>query len=299
MARLTKAGDAAYSSRCLEAASRCYDWYAKDRPEDSAERLGGAMAAAVELYRSTGQEQYKKDAIDCASRLMQLQVTKPLDAKDAVRGFYRAGANNAEPYRDISNGCWHLFGLCDLVELFPDHPDAKSWRNAIRLYTDDYLAAMSRRNSFGIVPYGFQSKQDPGNRKIGDYWYRYFMRPENWWVGVNANLASAGVGLVRAAKVLNEPELRAVAQRQLDWVLGCNPFYASTVVGIGHNHPPQFVNGGEFHPPTPQLRGAVMNGLGGTMDDQPFIGDGDYNVSEYWTPMVSYTMWLMALLQQS
>ena len=88
------------------------------------------------------------------------------------------------------------------MELFPDHPDAKSWRNAIRLYTGDYLAAMSRRNSFGIVPYGFHRKEDPGNRKIGNYWYRYFMRPENWWVGVNANLASAGVGLVRAAKFL-------------------------------------------------------------------------------------------------
>jgi hypothetical protein len=42
-----------------------------------------------------------------------------------------------------------------------------------------------------------------------------------------------------------------------------------------------------------------MNGLGGTADDQPFVGDGIYNVSEYWTPMVSYTMWLMALLQSS
>jgi hypothetical protein len=298
MARLTKASDPAYSARCLEAAKRCYDWCAKDRPENSTERLGGAMAAAVELYRSTGQEQYKKDATDYASRLIQLQVTEPLDANDAVRGFYRAGTNNSEPYRDISHGCLHLFGLCDLVELFPDYPDAGSWRNAIRLYTNDYLAAMSKRNSFGIVPYGFQSKQDPGNRKIGNYWYRYFMRPENWWVGVNANLASAGIGLVRAAKILDDPQLRAVAQRQLDWVLGCNPFYAGTVVGIGHNHPPQFVNGGEFHPATPLLPGAVMNGLGGTMDDQPFIGDGVYNVSEYWTPMVSYTMWLMALLQK-
>ena len=297
MARLTKTGDASYSARCLEAATRCYDWCAKDRPENSTERLGGAMAAAIELYRSTGQDQYKKDATDCASRLAQLQVTEPLDSKDAIRGFYHAGINNAEPYRDIWNGCWHLFGLCDLVELFPDHPDAKGWRDAIRLYTDDYLAAMSRRNGFGIVPYGLQSKEDPGNRKIGGYWYRYFMRPENWWVGVNANVASAGVGLVRAAKILNEPQLRAVAQRQLDWVLGCNPFYASTVVGIGHNHPPRFVNGSEFQPATPPLPGAVMNGLGGTMDDQPFVGDGVYNVSEYWTPMVSYTVWLMALLQ--
>ena len=298
-ARLMKASDPEYSARCLEAAKRCYDWCGKDRPEKSTDRLGGAMAAAVELFKCTSQESYKKDAMDCASRLMPLQVNEPLDPKNPVRGFYRAGPTNAEPYRDISNGCWYLFGLCDLVELFPDHPDAGSWRTAIRLYTDDYLAAMSRRNSFGMVPYGFQSREDPGNRKIGSYWYRYFMRPENWWVGVNANLASAGVGLVRAAKVLNEPPLRAVAQQQLDWILGCNPFCSSTVVGIGHNHPPQFVNGGEFYPPTPMLPGAVMNGLGGTMDDQPTVGDGDYHVSEYWTPMVSYTLWLMAVLQKS
>ena len=42
-----------------------------------------------------------------------------------------------------------------------------------------------------------------------------------------------------------------------------------------------------------------MHGLGGTVDDQPFMGDGIYNVSEYWTPMVAYTVWLMAQLQES
>jgi hypothetical protein len=41
-----------------------------------------------------------------------------------------------------------------------------------------------------------------------------------------------------------------------------------------------------------------MNGLGGTTADQPFVGDGVYHVSEYWTPMVAYTVWLMAELQR-
>ncbi len=299
MARLTKQSDSQYAARCLQAAKRCYDWCAKDWPERRAENLGGALAAAVELYRSTQQQKYKDDAIDCASRLMPLQVTEPLDANAPVCGFYRRTAEATEPYRDIWHGCWHLLALCDLVELFGDHDQADAWRRAIRLYAREYLTAMSNRNSFGIVPHGFYANQDPGgNRRIGEYWYRYFMRPsDGWWVGVNANLASAGVGLLKAAKVLDEPSLRSTAQRQLDWIVGCNPFCASTVEGIGHNHPPQFVNGSEFQPATPRLPGAVMNGLGGTADDQPFMGDGIYHVSEYWTPMVSYTMWLMALLQ--
>jgi hypothetical protein len=299
MARLTKQSDAQYSAGCLEAAKRCYDWCAANGPERNAENLGGALAAGIELYKSTGQEKYRDEAIACASRLAPLQITERLDPNEPVRGFYRRAADSAEPYRDIWHGCWHLFGLCELVELFPDHADAGNWRKAVRLYACDYLAALAQRNSFGIVPHGFYAKQDPGgSRKIGDYWYRYFMKPENWWVGVNANLASAGIGLLKAAQVLDEPALRATAQRQLDWVVGCNPFYASTIEGIGHNHPPQFVNDSEFHPATPRLPGAVMNGLGGTADDQPFLGDGIYHVSEYWTPMVSYTMWLMALLQQ-
>ena len=131
------------------------------------------------------------------------------------------------------------------------------------------------------------------------FWYRYFMRPDRgWWVGINANLASTGVGLIKASRILSDPRLAAQAQRQLDWILGANPHNASTVEGVGHNHPGQFINGSEFQPATPRLPGAVMNGIGGTQDDQPHLYDGQYNTAEYWTPMVAYTMWLMAELQR-
>jgi len=39
-----------------------------------------------------------------------------------------------------------------------------------------------------------------------------------------------------------------------------------------------------------------MNGIGGTVEDQPDLYDGSYNTAEYWTPMVAYTMWLMSEL---
>ncbi len=299
MARLTRTEDPSYSSTCLSAAKRCYDWCKKGWPERTTQNLGGALAASVELYRTAKHDAYKHDAVACASQLARLQVTEPVDGRDGVCGFYRRSFNDRNPYRDIWHGPWHLFGLCDLVELFPNHADASGWRTAIRLYTRAYLAATSRRNSFGIVPYGLFAEKDPGgNRRVGEYWYRYFMKPgDGWWVGINANVASAGIGLLRAAKVLKEPALHATAQRQLDWILGSNPFCASTVEGVGHNHPPPFVNTVEFYPPTPRLPGAVMNGLGGTAADQPFMGDGIYHVSEYWTPMVAYTVWLMAQLE--
>ena len=174
------------------------------------------------------------------------------------------------------------------------------WKEIVSGYTRDYLLFIARKNSFGIVPFGLFTEKDPGgNKKIGDYWYRYFMQPENdWWVGINANLASSGIGLLKASAVLNDPELKAYAQKQLDWIVGVNPFNSSTVVGVGYNHPDHFP-GSTFIPRTPVLPGAVLNGLGGNHDDRPTMGKGDWQISEYWTPIVAYTLWLMAELSEN
>jgi hypothetical protein len=165
-------------------------------------------------------------------------------------------------------------------------------------YCVHYLSFFSQKNSFGIVPYGLFAAKDPGgNRKADQYWYRYFMHsnPELWWVGINANIASAGIGLLKAAAILEDATLKAIAQKQLDWIIGVNPFCSSTIVGVGYNQPPQFISTGAFWPSTPLLPGAVMNGLGGDYKDMPHLFIGNYyNQSEYWTPMVAYTLWLMS-----
>jgi hypothetical protein len=297
MARLTRQKDVEYSEKCLTAASRCFDWCIKSGNDDNAGNLGVALEAAIELYKATGLDKYQDMAVDYAKRLSALQVEEAIDPDLSIRGFYLTSSTNSEPYRNISRGCWHLIALCDLIETFPGHPDLPNWRESVAFYSCDYLLAMSQRNNFGIVPYGFYSAGDPGgNRRIGELWYRYFMRPEGWWVGINANLASAGVGLAKTAKNLQDFRLLELAQRQLDWIFGANPFNSSTVEGIGHNHPQQFVNSSEFQPATPRLPGAVMNGIGGTADDQPDLYDGSYHTAEYWTPMVGYTIWLMAEL---
>lgn len=101
---------------------------------------------------------------------------------------------------------------------------------------------------------------------------------------------------LRAGKLLDRPELADLAQRQLDWILGVNPFNASTVTGAGRNQPKLF-KAGEFKPPTPLIPGGVMNGLGGTALDGICINPGSWNTCEYWTPMVAYTMRLMAELR--
>jgi len=294
MARITKAKDASYSQKCLQAAINCFDWCTKNSKGVNAGTIGASIQASVEMYKTTKKDIYKNFAVDQASQLKKLQSNN-LDG--VIGGFFFTSASNQEPYKQISNGCIEFISMCDLINTFPNHADVSSWKEIITNYANQYLLLMSQKNSFGIVPYGLFSKQDPGgNRKVGNYWYRYFMQPElSWWVGINANLASAGVGLIKASSILNDPKLKALGQKQLDWIIGVNPFNSSTIISVGYNQPRRFLNGNEFIPATPVLPGAVMNGLGGSKDDQPnLILENNFQQSEYWTPMVAYTIWLMA-----
>lgn len=297
MARVTKTSDRAYSERCLEAARKCFEWCLKANPEPEPGVLGASIQASLEMFRNTSEKKFESFAVAQASKLAQLQAEAEAGGPG---GFFYTSSGGQEPYKDIWHGCLHLISVCDLIGTFPSHKDAPVWKALIKKYSRDYLMSFSRKNSFGIVPFGLYTKEDPGgNRKAGKYWYRYFMQPEqSWWVGVNSNLASSGIGFLKAARVLNDPELKALAQRQLDWITGVNPFNSSTIEGVGYNHPKHFP-GSTFLPQTPVLPGAVLNGLGGDHEDQTVIGNGNWQISEYWTPMVAYTMWLMAELMSA
>lgn len=298
MTRITKSSDPAYSKRCLDAAVKCFNWCINSKNTLNITDIGASILASIEMYKTTNEARYKDFAISRTSELMDMQAKKP---DGGVSGYFYTSLTDHEPYKHIWWGCFELISVCDLVTLFPNHKDVPAWKEMIAGYSKNYLSFMSQKNSFGIVPYGLFTKQDPGGkRKVGSYWYRYFMHPElRWWVGINSNLASTGIGLMKAAAVLNDPGLKALAQKQLDWIIGVNPFNSSTIVSVGYNQPQPFINGNEFKPATPLLPGAVMNGLGGTIDDQPTVGRGNYNVSEYWTPMVAYTLWLMAEISKT
>jgi len=298
MVRLTEKSDPAYADTCRKAALRCLQWCRKENQGQDPNELGAAAAACAELYRSLGGREYRDLAADYARRLLELQVAGENNPAWPLRGFFQTARGNPEPFRDIYRGSWHLVSLCELLELFPDHPDAPRWKKAIELYCREYLAPMTARNNFGIVPYGLYTGKDPGGgRRIGYYWYRWFMEiNQPWWVGINSNLASAGVGLFKAARLLKDPGLAVIAQRQLDWILGVNPFNSSTVIGVGRNNPAHYDVSYWFNPGTPVIPGAVMNGIGGTSNDMPDQKPGEWETCEYWTPMVCYTMWLMSEL---
>ncbi|HUQ64523.1 MAG TPA: glycoside hydrolase family 9 protein, partial [Flavitalea sp.] len=276
-----------------DAAKRCYKWCMKSPADTAIINAGSELQACIEMFKATKEEIYRKRTTEVVQLIKQLQNN---DAGE-ISGFFHVSLSNHEPYKNIWNGCQALIGLCDMVQLFPSDKKVNEWKTMLKNYADNYLMAIADKNNFGIVPWGLYKLNDPGgNRKAGACWYRYFMQPEEeWWVGINSNVASAGIGLLKASHILKDRRMKAAAQKQLDWILGCNPYNSSTMVGTGYNHPQHFP-GSSFIPTVPVIIGAVLNGLGGDHNDMPVTGKGDWQISEYWTPMVAHTLWLMAEL---
>jgi len=71
--------------------------------------------------------------------------------------------------------------------------------------------------------------------------------------------------------------------------MGCNPFDASAIEGVGYNQPPRGLFG-EFFPPTPQIPGAVSVGL----QADSFAPQRYGFANEYDMPVVGNVLWLMA-----
>ena len=179
MARLTKQRDRPYSDKCLEAAKRCYQWCATRRPEQAAETLGGRWRLPSNSTRhGTGEVQ---------ERGYRLCLPAGAASDDRALGRERTCAWFLSPDSGQSGAVSrHLQRLLASVRAVRPRGTVSRPRRGRQLAQGhsavhrDYLAAMSKRNSFGIVPHGFFTQADPGgNRKIGNYWYRYFMSPNS------------------------------------------------------------------------------------------------------------------------
>lgn len=300
LSRLLAAADPAYSGRCREAAGRAWAWATANGIAKGAEELGAAVSAALVVEQVALAPAGTADGF--AERLLMLQTQGA--------GWFRSSPTDAEPARDALSGSRPLIALSDLLEArkasgrggaakgWPLQPKAEA---SLRLLAESHHLALSRRSAFGLVPFGVFSKDPGGSRQVGTHFYRWCMpnfAQREWWNGSNPHFAGTGYGLALASRALREPELRRLAQRQLDWIYGANPFDASTVSGLGRNQPSIFRTVEWYSPPTPEIPGAVMAGIGTTADDRPLLAPGWWQTAEYWSPALTHTMLLLGALER-
>jgi hypothetical protein len=158
---------------------------------------------------------------------------------------------------------------------------------------------MAERNPWGLIPCYWYADRPGAGRPAGTARYHYFFRfngPKGRLEsGPNFDILGSALFLLRASRLTGDKRYFGTACRQVDWLLGVNPFDASTVEGVGLNQPLRFINCGEFFPPTPQIPGAVMTGIQGDDNDNP-APFGNNCSTEYDMPPTAMLMWMLGEL---
>lgn len=291
------ASDPGYGQECLAAGVRC--WKAAARTAKSTTETAWWTLAATELYRATRQDEYATAAAELAGRLRSLQLADYVGEQNKVRGFWRAGEGSDTALAEAVYSAIPGIALLETAAALPQHAEAARWRDAVRLYLDEYVTPMSGRSAYAIVPFSvfFGSPTQETYRPLaGKLTYRFFMpvRKQNWWAGLNSHLGGHAALLGMAAKVFGRREYRDLAYRQIEWVLGANPFAASLMTAQGMRNPyphSRYVG---------LLPGGIVNGIAGNMQDEAVLDTEygyDWRTTEYWSPHNAFYLWAHSILE--
>jgi hypothetical protein len=222
--------------------------------------------AAGKLYQLTGEVAYASIAADYIRYTLACQRREPLNSLDSISGFfYRDTARvSIVHYIHQSREQVYMQALALLCETQPQHPDYARWAEAIRLY-GDYLKKLAPYTApYGMLPSGVYHLDEPRDTAAfyhlhlfppDDAQERYIKQVQNgapldgahyvkrfpvWFSIFNGNTAvhlSTGKAAAICGKFLRDEELLRIAQEQLYWTVGKNPFGQSLIYGEGHHYP--------------------------------------------------------------
>jgi hypothetical protein len=286
--------DPGYGQICLAAALRCWN---ANTPANVTVELGWWTLAALELYRATGEKRWAEQAAGLATRLLSLHNTDYTGGQKVVRGFWRTSEQNPTPLVHHYLPGIPAIALLELAHGMTAHPDVPKWREAVRRHVDDYVLPMASRNAYRIVPFGLfngSPSQERYRSLGGELTYRYFMPVARGSHGLTSHFESYAAMLALAGRVFANRRYTELAYRQLEWVMGANPFGACLMTGEGMRNPYP-------HSRYESLTvGALMNGFGGNEEDEPLLDmeyGFDWHTTEYWQPHNAWYLWTHSVLE--
>jgi hypothetical protein len=297
-AQAYRISDARYAQQCLAAAKRCWD---AARQTGSTGDLAWWTLAALEMHRASAAGEYQAEAVRLGGMLLALQTTQFIASQKLVRGFWRVSESDTNPYTDAVHSALPPLALLELARAIPGAAEASKWRDAVKLHLDEYVRPMAAHSAYDIVPFGIfpgSPTSETYRELAGDLTYRYFMpvRKQFWWLGTTSHLECYALLLAEASHAFGRREYRDLAFRQLEWVMGANPFGACLMTGEGMRNPyphSRFVG---------LIPGGIMNGIAGNAKDAPVLDTEygfDWRTTEYWSPHNAFYLWAVSSLERA
>ncbi|WP_321330658.1 glycoside hydrolase family 9 protein [uncultured Bacteroides sp.] len=279
-----------------------------------------ATVTAMRLYRLTQKQFYLDWAVRLAHTVMACQqLEKRTDWKIPLRGFFYESSQKKRILAYYHQSQEHLMveGLSMLLTDAPNHADAPLWKASCKAYAD-YLHDISHLIApYEILPSAIYELNNTDYKNLyheGDQVGFPTMEEYNAQVRNGIPLSknfylrrfpvayqfrgffAVIMGKAKAAfilsRLLKDKELKYIATRQLEYIVGYNPFAMSTIYGDGYDYPPLY---GAY---AGNVVGAVPVGIETfENDDEPYFPmQNNCTYKEIWTHTTARVMWLIAEL---
>lgn len=244
--------DPALAARCLQSAREDWEYALKKLGTPNLEMAAAGAGASMELYHATQEKKYATKAMELAEVILKCQQREYQPWRVPLAGYFYT-----TPQRDHLLHYTHrghdqaaVTVLADLCQTFPSENQWMNWYSAVALYAE-YMKAISRyTDPYGMIPsgvYDLEENKEP--------WYqdqvrngiplsnRYFLKMFPTWTSFRGNhgtTLSQAKALSTAAQLRRDLDSGALAQLELQWVVGRNPFAQSTMYGEGYDFAPQY-----------------------------------------------------------
>ncbi len=286
--------------------------------KNEVELYSHAVVAAMNLYRITREQSYLDWAVRYANVVMDCQqMERRADWKIPLHGFFYESHEKKRilEFFHRSNEELMIQGLSMLLTDAPEHPKAKNWKASCLTYADYIHDISNKIEPYGILPaavYELNNAEFGGiyheGEKVGmpsmeeynaqvkngiqlspDFYLRRFPVAYQFR-GFHAVLMGKAKAAFILSEILDDQELRNIATRQLEYIVGYNPFAMSTIYGDGYDYPPLY---GAY---AGDVVGAVPVGIETfENDDEPYMPmQVNATYKEIWTHTTASTMWLLA-----
>lgn len=219
------------------------------------------VTSSILLAKMTGDEKYSEQAINFGRLLISCQEQSFLDGIPVTGYFYE----NTERKNVIHN--LHvafeeapLIALSMLCNEFNDHKEWIEWYSAVVLHSEYFM----KRGSQIAAPYyhlpnsvwkmadilavedsamrsDMLRQYNDGTQLDENYALRTFPIYRDGLFHGNTNIQmSSSWALAEAARLRNDKDGMQLVGKQLEWILGANPFGQSLMYGVGYGFAPHF-----------------------------------------------------------
>jgi hypothetical protein len=263
-----------------------------------------AILASVELWKLTGDPQYRDEAFTLAPTLVDSQQKTLMPWKRPLTGFFYTSPKKDQILHYFHRGHEQapIVALARLCEEFPGDAHWMDWYSTVVLHSEYLKAIASYAEPYRYLPASIyreeEADQAPENSRQsfrtqvrngiplgGGYYLRHFPV----WFDFRGNygvVLSQTLALATAAVLRDDRSAAGLAEEQLQWVVGRNPFVQSTMYGEGR----LFCS--LYNAMSGQISGALPVGIETRGDrDVPYWPTSNYpNWKEVWVHPVARWM---------